>query len=377
MRILIVDHNALDPLHRSLYGALGREEGLEIRLLVPSRWFDNYRWIEWDAGMATPHCEVVPGRVLLASRTHRMIYRSLPRELDSFRPDILYVNSEPENFQTFHAAFMSRRRRPMKFVFSSWRTIDHSRIGYPYRFSRLNALAERYVLRNADHCIAFNEAAREIFTAGGFGAVTVIPPHVDLARFTPEAPAAGDPAHGRMRIGFAGRFVELKGVGTLLRAAASLPFEFTVSLIGEGPAKARWQAQAKDLQIDGRIAWIPAVPRLEMPRHIRAMDVIVLPSWTGKRWKEQFGRILIEAMACGVPVIGSDSGEIPRVIGDAGLIFHERDAGELCDRLLKIHDDPSLREQLIRAGRERAAAHFSVEAVAPLYQRLFTQLARG
>ena len=63
------------------------------------------------------------------------------------------------------------------------------------------------------------------------------------------------------------------------------------------------------------------MPLNDVPRHLRALDALVLPSESTPLWKEQFGHVLIEAMACGVPVVGSDSGAIPEVIGEAGLLF--------------------------------------------------------
>ena len=71
------------------------------------------------------------------------------------------------------------------------------------------------------------------------------------------------------------------------------------------------------------------MPSTEVPAVLRALDVLVLPSLTTPSWKEQFGRVLQEAMACAIPVVGSDSGEIPHVIGDAGLVTPEGDAAAL------------------------------------------------
>ena len=83
-----------------------------------------------------------------------------------------------------------------------------------------------------------------------------------------------------------------------------------------------------------------------MARYLARMSVLVLPSLTTARWKEQFGRVLIEAMALGVPVIGSDSGEIPWVIGDAGLVFPEGNSAVLRERLRALFHDERLLQEL-------------------------------
>jgi glycosyltransferase involved in cell wall biosynthesis len=94
------------------------------------------------------------------------------------------------------------------------------------------------------------------------------------------------------------------------------------------------------------------------------MDVLALTSRTLPNWKEQFGRVLVEAMACGVPVIGSSSGEIPHVIGDAGLIVHEEDVDGLRNGLLQLMRDDALRLELGRRGRQRVLERFTQARVA-------------
>lgn len=376
MNILVVDHNAIDPSHRSVYDRLSHYHDVKLRLLVPSRWFDNYRMLELESTGAPANYEMYASNVLFSRRTHRLVYLSLANHLKEFQPDILYMNAEPENFQTGQAAMLHRLRKHGRFVFSSWRNIDYTDIGFPYKFAFLHSRIERFVLRNADHCIAFNEPAKQIFGQKGFSKVTVIPPYVDTAVFHKIAKEnlPGGMKRDAFVVGYLGRFIPEKGVDTLMKALASASFEFTLMLVGDGPAKHEWQKLAIMLGISERVMWIPSVPRSGIPQCLNCMDIVVLPSMTGTYWKEQFGRILIEAMACEVPVVGSDSGEIPNVIGDAGLIFPERDVHALRERLLRLHDDPRLRNDLIQKGVERVRKNFSVEAVTEQYYELFQRL---
>src|SRR5207245_3300012 len=98
------------------------------------------------------------------------------------------------------------------------------------------------------------------------------------------------------------------------------------------------------------------VPHHEVPRYLERMTALVLPSLTTPTWKEQFGHVLIEAMACGVPVIGSDSGAIPEVIGDAGLVVPEGDVAGLAEALRRPASTPGLRTHLPSPGRGRRRA---------------------
>ena len=101
-----------------------------------------------------------------------------------------------------------------------------------------------------------------------------------------------------------------------------------------------------------------------MPAFYNTLDALVVPSRTLPHWKEQFGRVLVEAMACGVPVVGSNSGEIPYVIGDAGLVFPEDDAEALAGILWQLASDPQLRAELRQRGRARVLTHYTQQRIA-------------
>jgi glycosyltransferase involved in cell wall biosynthesis len=115
----------------------------------------------------------------------------------------------------------------------------------------------------------------------------------------------------------------------------------------------------------------------DMPEYIRAMDCLVLPSRTVPGWKEQFGLVLAQAMASGVPVIGSDSGAIPEVIGEAGLLFHEGDVRGLSDGISRLLEDAAERAELRRRGLERTLALYSASGLADQSYSLFRSLLSG
>src|SRR5258706_5141015 len=143
-------------------------------------------------------------------------------------------------------------------------------------------------------------------------------------------------------LGYLGRLVENKGLSLLIEALASLPEYCRVVFIGNGPMKSELEAQAARLGVIQRVTFKAGVPTYEVPQELQQMDVLVLPSLTRPNWKEQFGRVLAEAMACETPVIGSSSGEIPYVIGDAGLVFSEGNAQELVACVRQLLVNPAL-----------------------------------
>jgi glycosyltransferase involved in cell wall biosynthesis len=374
MKILVVDHNAICSSDRGLYRELHRMPGLEIALLVPSFWEEHFGPSRFEPEVSS--LPVHSGKTLFTSRSHRVMYFSLGKLLKRLQPDILYVNSEPEGYLAWQSVKLRARICPeAKVIIDSWRNIDYRGKGFPYKLSWVNVRAERAVLSRADHCVAHTDRAKEVLWQLGFTRVAVIPPPVDTSVFK-RSERSGKEQLGlsKFTIGFVGRFVPLKGVDLLLRAAQKLEFEYQILLVGSGPAKSEWLALARELNIHDRIVWKDPVPHSEVPSLLSAMDVLVLPSSTGQSWKEQFGRVLIEAMACEVPVIGSSSGEIPNVIGDAGLIFAEGEAEDLGVKLIQLYEHVELRRQLGVIGFDRVGREFSIPVIAERYWTLFRKL---
>ena len=175
-----------------------------------------------------------------------------------------------------------------------------------------------------------------------------------------------------LSVGYAGRLVESKGVFDLLEAASKLN-DVQLVFIGDGEARGELETRA-----GGNVHFTGARPLQELPTLFSAFDCLVLPSRTTASWKEQFGRVLIEAAACGVPVVGSDSGAIPEVIGQGdramGLIFPEGDSSALAATLARLQNEPQLARALGETGAKRARAEFSwargAQSLAEIYREL-------
>jgi glycosyltransferase involved in cell wall biosynthesis len=154
-------------------------------------------------------------------------------------------------------------------------------------------------------------------------------------------------------IGFASRMVAEKGPQLLVEAASHLAGDWTLLFIGKGPARAEVLRRAEQLGIRDKLCFVDNVPHLEFVHYLRAMDVLVLPSFSTPVWKEQYAGGLLQAMACKIPAVGSTCGEIPNVLSDAGMIFPETDVSALMRCLYDLQTKPSLRAELIARGSKR------------------------
>ena len=233
-------------------------------------------------------------------------------------------------------------------------------------------------MRDADGAIAGNEEAVAVWRGKGYrGPMPVIPQFgVDPQEFRPvPRPATAASAEQPFVVGYAGRLVLEKGIDVLLRALAQLPAGVRAHLVGAGPERMRLARLASELGVADRVDWTPLAPSASMPGIMAGFDCLVLPSRSRPNWKEQFGRVLIEAMACGVPVVGSTSGELPNVIGDAGCLFPEGDADALAEQLRQLWQQPELRARLAAKGRARVLAHYTQRHVAEATLALYRGLA--
>ena len=248
---------------------------------------------------------------------------------------------------------------------------------YPWPLSGF----ERTSMTRADGWIAFGHTVSDTLrTREGYAArpSRVIPPGVDVERFRPDADAGrAIRAHAGwsdsdLVVGFLGRFVPEKGVHVLVEALRASGANWHALFVGGGPEQRSIDALARDFR--GRVHIANGVTHDEVPRWLNAMTILCAPSQTTLSWREQFGRMLIEAMACGVPVLASRSGEMPHVVEDAGMILPEGDVYAWTAAVDRLLDDAVARAEYAARGLERVRTHYAWSVVARAHLEFFETL---
>lgn len=286
--------------------------------------------------------------------------RKLWTVLRGIGPDLIQVDEEPLSPALLEVLLLKPRLK-CPIVFFSWENLS---IQPRWPFSAIRRLN----LQRADGAIAGTAEAAQRLREAGFSRSIRIIPQLGIApeHFYPSRNEALRQQLGlkTFTIGYLGRIVPEKGLWVLLDALTALSCDWQCLLVGDGRIRREWLKRAEDMRLAQRVVWLPPVPHEEVPNYINALDILVLPSLTTPRWKEQFGHILIEAMACQVPVIGSDSGAIPEVVGDAGVIVPEGDSHALARAIEQLSSSGATRAALGHRGRERVLAHFTNEQIA-------------
>jgi glycosyltransferase involved in cell wall biosynthesis len=330
-------------------------QGVDLTVLVPPAWRDR----RGTQQMVAAHTQGYTLRVLplrFNGSFHLHHYPTLGRVLAELHPDVLHMDEEPYNLATY-LALRAARRLGIPALFFTWQNLARR---YPPPF----AWFERANYRTARYALAGSQAAAQVLRRKGYrGPLAVLPQFgIDPHFFRP--PETPRPAGGPLRIGYAGGLLPEKGVDVLLRACAQLRGRWRLHLVGDGAARPALAKLAATLGIAPQVRIDARWDSRAMPAFFQACDVLVLPSRTLPNWHEQFGRVLVEAMACEVAVVGSATGEIPHVIGQAGLLFPEGNVTALRDRLQTLLDNPGLRASLAAQGRAHVLAHFTMEQIA-------------
>ena len=365
MRVLMISKACVVGTYQRKLEVLACMPGVDLHVVVPPFWRDG-RHVTALERAHTAGYELHVQPMALNGNFHLHFYPGLGMVFQHLRPDILHMDEEPYNLATFQALRLARRHGA-RALFFTWQNLLRR---YPPPFSSF----ERYSFRHASLALAGNQEAAQVLRAKGYtGQVEVVPQFgvdPDLYHKDRHAPRA----ETDFVIGYAGRMVEEKGVQVLLRAVAELRGAWSLRLLGRGPYQRELEALGARLGLGGRVAYCTGLSYGDMPRELNGLDVLVLPSLTRRNWKEQFGRVLIEAMACEVPVVGSSSGEIPHLIGDAGLIVPEADARALRDALSKLMQSRELCAELGRRGRERVLGRYTQGHIAAATQAIYRRM---
>jgi glycosyltransferase involved in cell wall biosynthesis len=171
-------------------------------------------------------------------------------------------------------------------------------------------------------------------------------------------------------VGYVGRLERRKGVHLIVEAIRSLPDDVRLEIHGSGPDEGELRSAVDTSGLTPRVTFHGYSDHASLPDVYRALDALVIPSQTTARWVEQFGRVAVEAMASGIPVVCSDSGALPEVVDRAAVVVPEADVAAWAAAIQRLRDDPAERARLAAGGLERARS-FSWAAIAHEHGELY------
>jgi glycosyltransferase involved in cell wall biosynthesis len=376
IRVLTIGHSYVVAENRALIREVARDPQLDVTVAAPIAFRSGLGPIELQPEPPRSNLALKPLAARFTQWTQIFAYdrRALAMLIDHGAFDVVHAWEEPYIYAGYQIV-REMARSNAAFCFRTAQNIDKR---YPFPFSRF----ERAARRRAQGWIAGGNLVFESMVRRGYpkerGRIMTLA--VDLDAFKPLAPERKQAVARELGLhppilAYVGRLTRPKGIDLMMRAmdAVGGSTQWSMLVMGAGPMEADLRNWAAARGWSDRVQ-IRLVPHRDVPAYLGAADLLLAPSQTGPRWREQFGRMVIEAFAGGVPVLGSDSGEIPYVIGDAGKILPESDADAWARAIVEVIGSEKLRADMVRRGLERVQA-YSVAAVAQQYRAYYRDLA--
>jgi len=356
VRLLVVSHPCVTPTNQDFFGRVRSLSGWEMKIVAPRAWRNEYgsqrlsRSPGYD-GELLGLPVLLPGNIPLHAYA-----RGLRRAIRRWRPDAVYAHHEPYGPATWQVA-EAAARAPLAFY-----SAQNLRKDFPLPI----AAGERWLYRRAKLALPVTRAVAQVLRDKGFaGQVAVMPLAVDMGPGHAIAPPSALP--GGLTLGYVGRLAPEKGIDTLLDALTGLQdIDVRCVIAGDGPARDDLGRHAIRAGIADRVRWMGYVAHDAVGAAYAACDVIVVPSLTVPGWTEQFGRVVVEALSYGRPVLTSETGELPNLVADTrgGWTFREGDHAGLAEQVRGLAANPALVRATGEQGRRRVAARYSLDAVA-------------
>lgn len=366
MRVLLISHTCQSfGAGQPKADAIAEYPGVDLTVISPVRWKEYGRWRGFDAPRPGTRVSYRPLRPMWPwsgpAQWYLHWYPALSRLLREFRPQVIDLWEEPWGLVSAHAVWLARRLVPEAKIVTETEQNIGKVLPPPFESFR------NFTLRRADYAIGRSEEAVNVLRSLGYvGPAEVVPNGVDAQLFRPldREDCRRQVGVSGFTAGYVGRLVEEKGLMDFVDALAECPSMVRGILAGDGPLRPELERRIAELGLASRVRILPGRPMAELPVLMNALDVMVLPSHTTPRWKEQFGRVIIEAHACGTPVIGTDSGAIPRVIGPGGLVVPERQPSRLAATISRLAAQPGQARELGEQGRRQALRLYTWPAIA-------------
>ena len=378
MKILVFSHCGVVARYRRRFELLAGYPGVrQVTVVIPPRWWEGGGMVEGVAECSANYrVRVERAAFSSGSRQHAHYYPEARKIVRDESPDLVFLDEEPHSFVTFHMATAVPPEVPL--VFSTYQNLGKGIREDGLLRTTAYRVFRRRAFRRCCAAQAVGEDAASLLRQSGFrGAVFILP--IIGYDDAPGGNETGAPVfpfarhRGALVAGFVGRLIHEKGPDLLLQACSRLP-TIQVMIAGSGPLRGELERFAGSLGLLGRVAFVGPVAPCHIGGFFRSIDALVLPSRPHPQWVEQYGRVLVEAMAEGAVPVGSDSGEIPHVIGDAGLTFPAGDAHLLALALGRLEASGSLLAACSGRARERAARLYSNSRIAQGYYLAFRRV---
>lgn len=387
INLVIISHAYVYSPYREKIEALAKYKNLKITLITPEFGLEG----GGQKVYTTPYEGKKYKHIILSSyftgKLNFFIFKNLKKTLSEINPDIIMLEEEYWTQVAAQVTYVTKKFLPQtKLILLSQENICHiwekegKSLYQKFRYQSFHLL-EQFIIPKLDGLVfqfpeVWQDFEQRMLALKFKGTKGTFPQlGVDYDRFAKPATIKNlrsireklNLDNNTFVYGYIGRITKEKGVEDMIYALAGWDkLNTKVLIIGNGDSEYLEELHQliKKLNLNYIVSIHPAIPFDDIPNYFQILDISILLSHTTPIWKEQFGRVLVESMAAGTPVIGSDSGAIPLVIGRAGYIVMEKDILSIREALIEAYANKNKYEKLSKLAQIRATKHFSYTAIA-------------
>ncbi|MGH6649805.1 MAG: glycosyltransferase [Sphingopyxis sp.] len=381
-RLLAISLSCHEPVNRALFREIGAL-GIPVHLVVPRRHFVGGQWRDTPDFPPENYDLTLLDLTGTNQRTHTL--QGVQAVVDAFQPTHIYCDSDPASMMVRQAKQVAPNAKLWSLTAenmpqslgSDLKKAAETRNPAGIASALVKTWLRRSARRKVDRVLTLSQDGTALIEKMGLTA-TQVPLGFDPRLFQPlpeaeRAVVRAELGLTRPVIAYFGRQTPEKGIHILIDALDRIrdrPWQFLIDdFIGASGYTAQLQAQIERLGLSDRVIFFESKHE-DMARYMNAADIVVLPSLSTPKWKEQYGRVIQEVMACGRTMVGSRSGAIPEVMGGQGHLFDEGDVEGLATLLGDLLDKGQYADEAARAyALARLSVNRQAEIMADLLRR--------
>jgi len=389
IKILIISHALVSDVNQKRWERLAKDNNYEVNLLIPKYWESNWfkeKIIYEPKEIRSKDYNIYTLNTTSKSKWTRYFFKSFSLKLNKIKPDLIYIIQE-ESIWVHHQIYLAR-----KFFAPKAKIIFFSMNALGMTYEKTNNVLFKFILklmwnnikRNTEAALVHYPGCMDSLRKGGYNKPIYLQTQigVDETLFTTSNDVREEYRkklnyNSKFVIGYSGRLTAAKGVDDLFEVFCRLSKEhkdIALLLVGNGDLKESIEKGVIQLNLQNRVHITGFVDQSEVPKYMNAMDCFVLGSKTTTNWIDTFPLVTVQAQACGLPVIASNSGSIPWQLDNSAIIYSEGNREELSRAIIEFVECDNLRIKYAQIGQKRSNEYFCHGGMTQNFKKIVEQI---
>lgn len=381
VKIAIISHALVVPVAQNRWKRLAQSSNYEIHLIVPKYW--ESVWFGKDEKVVYEPKEIHNGNFNIhplattsVKNWSKYLFKSFDAKFREIKPDLIYIIHEESiliHYQIYLYKHLFAPKAKVIFFSMNARGVPIKRFYNRWMWTNIK--------KNTNAALVHYPGCLKSLRDGGYEKPIYLQTQIGVDEELFKSDESTRQVYrkkigfeSKFVIGYVGRLTVDKGVDDLLNILPLEGVDWALLLVGNGDLRGEIEEAIKQNGWVDRVYITGYVDQADVPKYMNAMDCFVLGSKTMPHWIDTFPLVTVQAQACGVPVIASDSVSLPWQLDDTALFFHEGDRKELKEKVLMYAHNSALKDEYAQKGRERSREYFCHEGMTENFKKIVSQV---